>query len=542
MPPKSTSPLIPLLATALLLGTLTVLAFIEAKRTTTLVRFFLFGKGMRRRSFAATLIASNAGLSGAVVLILYYGFMYGLAVFPAVWLFWYLTQRASKWTIQKSEEVIAHQGGWFATLGTMHEFIGAMFESQTARRYAGLLSVLAYVGLVSCELLLAYESVKYFLSSNTAVPGTSLQIYPIAFIITVLLCIVVYCSMAGFRGVIQTDGLQFIVITIKIVVVGVFVLTDTSPIVPGTAARFTSDLLNPDGRGRGYYLSFIISNLFFWGLWCPGAMDQWQRCAAARFDGGAYDRVWADRVWGTVGIVPIIYFGVISLVFVLAGRWLALHMPPNTNITPDLLHNLSGAFDQWSISTLGKVSGGFFGALVPVGLVCAAMSTMDTYVVVATQSLFADVLQPRGAKNIVELSEMDSDGRLLAGARAVTIIVPLLIVATALTIAAISSDVYEFIYFSFSFMFASLPVLYAGLKGWASAAAKKAAEWSLLGGGIACMFGYPVIIALLHRAIADKLQHRTYLIYQLVYWWPVATSVIAGVILWARWPKKGIKT
>ena len=52
----------------------------------------------------------------------------------------------------------------------------------------------------------------------------------------------------------------------------------------------------PDQHGYGTYISFLVSNIIFWGLWWPGAMDQWQRCAAARTA-----KISLNRTWGTIG-------------------------------------------------------------------------------------------------------------------------------------------------------------------------------------------------------------------------------------------------
>ena len=121
----------------ILLGVLSSLWFgiREKRRVDTLERFFIFGEGFPKREFAATLVATNAGLASAFVLILYYGFFYGLAVFPWVWLFWFLTQASSRHVIVKAER--SSQGGCFAKGGTLHEILGDYYKSPLARRYAG---------------------------------------------------------------------------------------------------------------------------------------------------------------------------------------------------------------------------------------------------------------------------------------------------------------------------------------------------------------------------------------------------------------------
>ena len=347
--------------------------------------------------------------------------------------------------------------------------------------------------------------------------------------------ILIYNVLSGFRGTVQTDFAPM----------AHHVFHDSSRwnICPGSmalmvvrygaifntrSAGFFTALLNPDRQGFGLYLSFLGSNFIFWGLWWPGAMDQWQRCAAARTT-----RLSLNREWGTIGIVAIVYFGILTFVFLMAGVWLRVAMP-NAQPNPAFLRTLIVDVQQWAFSSLGPSAGVLFAGLVFLGLICAAMSTIDSYVMTASQTFFVDTVHARSSTTLVELDKSDQDKKLLMQARAFTIFIPLLVTILALLF-SLASDVYALIYWSFSFMFALLPSLYVGLRGWARSDARGACERSLLAGGItSCLF--VVIIVGLERAIRKNGDPSWW--YQAMYWWSAVIAAVGAFVLWVNWPKK----
>ena len=106
----------------------------------------------------------------------------------------------------------------------------------------------------------------------------------------------------------------------------------------------------------------------------------------------------------------------------------------------------------------------------------------------ASHSLHVDVFSSKkGTLN--EQSNADTDGRSLKMARGITAAIPLAILLTALAFGT-ASDVYSFIYFSFSLMFALLPALGVALLGRANPNCSLAAERSLVAGGA---FAFPAM-------------------------------------------------
>ncbi|HXH92317.1 MAG TPA: hypothetical protein VNN25_12115 [Thermoanaerobaculia bacterium] len=513
------------------------LALREAKNSTSLFRYHLFGDDLKENRFTGSLISTNASLSGAFVLILYYGFLYGPLAFPFVWSFWIITQLTSAWTINRTHAIMESHGGWTNNRATLHEFIGLVFDSPQSRRYAGLLSLISYLGLIAAEIVLATHLLEFVLPDNVRLPFSSLARGPFMVIAAVMLSILIYNVLSGFRGTVQTDYAQWLIISVMIVVVGIFVVAQWpflwskyTTIFNAPSNGLVAAFFNPDHQGYFPYASFVLSNIVFWGLWWPGAMDQWQRCAAARTR-----RLSLNNIWGTVGFISLISFGALTFVFLAAGVWLRVKAP-DALPSPALLREVVSGVQQWASSDLGRFGGLTLCALTFWGLVCAAMSTIDSYVMTASQALFVDVAHPQQGTTLRELSDADVEKKLLAQARAFTIFIPLLVLVFAYVFSLVS-DVYALIYFAFAFMFALLPPLFVGLMGWARPAARDACKRSLLAGGISTVLGYLVLLVGLERALRANDAGAIFKWYQGVYWWPTAVTLIGSIVLWFSWPR-----
>jgi len=535
-----TTPYLPIVLTIGVIAMLlffVVLAIREAKNTNSLHRFYLFGDDFKPPMFGATLIASNAGLSGAFVLILYYGYLYGLAAFPFVWAFWLLTQIASAATIRRVEAISKSRKSesFFRQSGTLHEFIADSFGSNQIRAYCGVLSCGAYIGLVACELVLASHILDFVFPKEPTIPFTTLPMRPFAFIVVVMLSIMVYNVLAGFRGVVQTDFAQWIIMSAMLVVICAFVFYRLGDISAKYSEVYSAPkdgllqfMMNPDKQGVSAYMSFIASNLVFWGLWWPGAMDQWQRCAATHDIDSSL-----NKIWGTIGVIPTVYFAVLSFAFLGLGAWIRLSVP-DTTLSPDLLKIAVGEVLHFGNETQWTLVGTLFCAVTLWGLICASMSTIDTYVISASHSLAVDVcLSQKGT--LREQSQSDTDGRSLKLARGITAIIPIGILIVA-TLFGMASDVYSFIYFSFSLMFAILPSLAVALSGRASQNNIVAAERSLVAGGVFAVSGYCfLLLPLLEYGLRNNHATTVFWSYQGIYWWPFLTSVVGSLVFGAYW-------
>ena len=535
MSPSTVQPLVLGVGLLLMLLLFLYLALRQTKNVRSLFQYHLYGDDMKPNRFSGDLISTNASLSGAFVLILYYGFLYGPLAFPFVWMFWLITEFTSVWTIHRTAVVMNSYGGWENNRATLHEFIGLTFNSPRGRFYAGILSLLSYLGLIAAEIVLSTHVLEYLLPGDSHLGPFHLTTGPFFAILAIMFSILIYNVLSGFRGTVQTDYAQWIIMSFMIIVVGVFVIVKWPFWWPRYGAIFNSPshglmgaLFNPDHQGYLPYASFVLSNIVFWGLWWPGAMDQWQRCAAAR------RKISLSNVWGTIGVIPVIYFGTLTFVFLAAGVWLRVEAPTALP-TPDLLKKVVTGVQTWASSSMGAWTALVLCAITFWGLVCAAMSTIDSYVMTASQTFFVDVRNARKQATLRELSAADEGDKSLQEARSFTAFIPLLVLVMALLF-SLASDVYALIYFSFAFMFALLPPLFVGLMGWARPDAGVACERSLLAGGLTTIIGYFVLIWNLERALRAGNDAAIFKWYQGVYWWPTVVTFVGALALWHWWP------
>src|SRR5437588_4592019 len=101
-------------------------------------------------------------------------------------------------------------------------------------------------------------------------------------------------------------------------------------------------------------------------------MDQWQRCAAARTR-----RLSLNAIWGTIGAIPVVYFGILTFIFLIAGVWLRVNQP-DAIPSPEFLRTILIDVQHWASSGIGPTAGLVLGAIAFWGLLCAAMSTIDS--------------------------------------------------------------------------------------------------------------------------------------------------------------------
>ena len=154
-------------------------------------------------------------------------------------------------------------------------------------------------------------------------------------IIAVMLSILIYNVLSGFRGTVQTDFAQWIIMSIMLLIMAVFVVakwpvwtSKYTTIFNAPAGGIVSAFFNPDGKGYIPYVSFCLSNIIFWGLWWRGAMD---RVATLRCR--THPSSSLNSIWGTIGVIPVAYFGILTFVFLAPGVWLRVNQPDTPPIS-----------------------------------------------------------------------------------------------------------------------------------------------------------------------------------------------------------------
>jgi len=478
----------------------------EQINATTPVKFLQYGDSFNAPNFSATLLASNSGLSGALLLVAVYGYYYGMNVFLWVMLFWVSTQIMSyftiRWVQSLDEEFIKKRG-------TLHEFLALLYgNSRRMRRIAARLSVFSYIGLLTTEFVIGYGILNAFFPN-----GSDVLVNLTPFILMTLITILVglYCTLAGFRGVVRTDEIQLSLVVIMMAAIakyagantlfyslisllflgvfiwfylnrkplsqkasvpesfeigGTYILRNIYRIWPAaiglvivtiiwimTAQELpdvqlsTATILNPVGGNTiTFILFFVVANIFFWLAWWPAAMDQWHRVAAT-------ENAKTPQNWlvGAMGVIPVVYLGMLTLSFLILGQSVQDLVVDSSNPIGDYLQNLKA-----NPSTLNSgIPSLAILFLVGIGLIASMISTLDSYIVVATQSWVSDLRETKKSKKrLITLNDLemltDEHPTFLSACRGAIALIVCAIVPLALLIVVLLTDVFSAIYLFFS--------------------------------------------------------------------------------------------
>jgi Na+/proline symporter len=378
-----------------------------------------------------------------------------------------------------------------------------------------------YIGLLASEIVIGYGIISAFIPGATKVVG-SLSLLPGITVLMLLGIVAAYTALAGFRGVVMTDEFQLTLILIMLlgiawhvgsrVLAGALILLallgvaafllfrkDQGHAVSQDQAGKTvkelhirdvlrdlplrwlafltfvvvvliwlfsyreighpiniADVINPikDPPLR-FFIFFIVANILFWLVWWPAAMDQWHRCAAT-----TNSRVSRHWLLGTLGILPTFYLGLLSLTFLFAGAAVA-----KTN--PEILDPLAGFLGLlWDGSNPSNesVGGMFLFLIVAMGILAAMISTVDTYLVVATQTLVADVREARrSGRTLHDIEAAEDDHREMMPVLRKTVVILFIWAAVlAFPLLALGIDIFATIYFFFSGMLVLAGALLVG--------------------------------------------------------------------------------
>jgi SSS family solute:Na+ symporter len=240
---------------------------------------------------------------------------------------------------------------------------------------------LAFVFLVwgGAEIYVAAE----LLAPSMAVP-------PWLLIMLIALVVAAYSMLGGFRAVVSTDKLQYAIVALYIAVMAVLAWRGLAARPEGGwAALFEAPAAaarsgQPWTRWLGPGLATIVLTLV---AYLPGWLfetDLWLRVQAARDGRAARRGVLLAAVNGLlfVGLLPL-FIGVAALVL----------FPLEAGAYPAAI----GVEGEGIFSALvAQFAPGWLAVAVAVGLVAAAMSTIDTCVNVVALSLAYDLMAPAG--------------------------------------------------------------------------------------------------------------------------------------------------
>lgn len=328
--------------------------------------FFIFNRRLRDTSVFATTFSAEMSLATVFIAFMTLATFLGLNLFIAMGTF--IAGQALLWlAIPRIKERVF----WGETLQT---FLGNSYSSAYLRRFASIASVVGFVGLFSTEIIVGSS----LFTSLTGVESSGIAIT--ALIATL---VVFYTTLGGFKSVVATDRWQ----TLGILFV-VFMLVYAALTLGGDEKRplIESRFVDEFQFAPLLAFNFLIINT----LYPICDMSAWQRIAAAK------DSKTARRGF----FVALVSFAITWSLLIFAALALTEYTAGHTG-GGALIAPLSAVANSGLLGTI-------LIGITLAALAAAMLSTGDTFLIAAAQSLSIDVLTSRffAARRAYEQAEL----------------------------------------------------------------------------------------------------------------------------------------
>jgi len=317
--------------------------------------FFLSGKALNNRSVFHSTFAQ--GMSLATVFI---AFLQLAGVLKGVLIWASLTYAAGWFAFAFLSKKIANQ----KSIGTLHDFLGQKFNSNTIVIITSIATSLGFVGILSTELIVGSS-----IFSNLNVNNVNFFYYGLFFI---TLCILIYTTLGGYKAVIKTDIYQSYLIygaTLALVVISLIILKNEPTI---TIKQTFSDFFNFKASSGLLLLNLFLINALF-----PFVdMSAWQRLIASKNA--------KESKRGT--IKSSIAFMVTWLILIFVSILITYKV---NAASPD-----GGLFEMFNLLSTYNINSSIIFVITFVafaGFISAMLSTSDSFLISTSQTLSMDI-------------------------------------------------------------------------------------------------------------------------------------------------------
>ena len=340
-----------------------VLGWLARRRTQSGAAFWTAGRDLGALSVGLSISAGFMSVSWSCVYAVQLFYWYGLG---AIWLItipWIITL-AGIWILATRYHALAEF--------SQPEMVGRRFGDSSRKAVA---LALGFVFTV-------WGGAEIYIAATLLAPGLGVSIQ--SAIIGIGLIVAVYSTLGGFSAVVSTDKMQYAIVALYVVAMGWLAVRGMSSggvrLFPdeGVSALKTGvswrDLLSPG-------LPLIVMTFV---AYLPGWLfetDLWLRVQGARDDRAARRGVVIAM------LNAFVFVGVLPMLIGIT----ALELFPHTGgVSPAILGNEGDAVFAALVSTYAPA---WLTALVAIGLIAAAMSTIDTCANVVGLSIAYDMLR-----------------------------------------------------------------------------------------------------------------------------------------------------
>mgnify|MGYP000293222213 CR=1 FL=1 len=345
--------------------------------------FFLSNTSISKSEVVSTLVSTNTALALIVFWFSYLGWFYGLGVAFWLSLFWIMGLELfafyqSKWksfpTPNSDNNKVKYQ--------TLHDYV-TMNKGNAARRALAIVSILSFILMMTVELTRGIRVLDFDSSNPTTIDKDI-----IGFI--VLIGAGIYAAIGGLKSVIKTDKIQWVITLVALFLALVISIRG----IVGESGLFGIVFFPENISLKSFFLIpsqpyLIIGSAFSWSFWFIVTMDMWQRAAAARE---------IQIVTKKTRLILYPWFIFLTLTSVLIGVFVRVKLSGQLGLTFPAVNFLeilsNGIFD------IKFVDYALF-IIIFTGFITAMVSTLDTYFVAVSHSIYRDISQ-RSKNGIVE--------------------------------------------------------------------------------------------------------------------------------------------
>ncbi|MCP4147416.1 MAG: sodium:solute symporter family protein [bacterium] len=321
--------------------------------------FWTAGRSLNTLSVGLSISAGFMSVSWSCVYAVQLFYWYGIG---AIWLI------TIPWLIALTGIYILSKRYHNLSAFSQPEMVAQKFGQGTKRMLA---LALAFVFLV-------WGGAEIYVAGTLLAPGLGIPVKWVIFIISVV--VGVYATLGGFRAVIMTDKLQYVIVALYILAMtglaaNGLIKADVNLLeVPLNGAKSGTAWTNPWAPGLAVIILTLVAYLPGWIF----ETDLWLRVQAAKNNRSA------KRGVLLAGINGFFFVGVLPMFIGIAALYL---FPMEGSVFPAITGNEGDAVFSALVATYAPA---WMAVLFSVGLVAAAMSTIDTCVNVMALSLGYD--------------------------------------------------------------------------------------------------------------------------------------------------------
>jgi len=324
--------------------------------------------------------------------------------------------------------------------------------------------------------------------------------------ILVILSASVYAAIGGFKAVVKTDQLQWLLAAIAIFAT-FFV---TLPGITSASNLFGSVYAAQSFNWKDFLLIptqpyFIVGSLFSWGFWFFVTMDMWQRAASART---------VAVINNKARVILYPWFVILSTASVCIGLYVRVNSPGNFGVYFPVVDFLNIAFSApWSSEILKWV----VYIVIFNGFLSAMISTIDSYILVVAHSIYRDI---NGTSSDIAVTGDTNQTTNVLGGRFNRFFVAFLIFGVALVVIPLfflvshtNFSINSLLYLATSLPFVLLPsILFKFIKKNASSNIVLSVIFGLTGTAAAIFYVlYQISLAQAENRVADMARFYDYM-------------------------------